>query len=72
MDDPLNPLKKWRFDNGLTQGQAAQEIGVSQPTWGAWERGVCLPLARQAHQIRLRTGVSYEELRRWRSAGAAA
>ena len=36
-------VRRWREGNGLSQEQAADRFGVSQPTWGRWERGESKP-----------------------------
>jgi transcriptional regulator with XRE-family HTH domain len=30
-------LKAWRDRKGLTQAEAAEQLGTHQGTWGAWE-----------------------------------
>lgn len=66
MDETENPLKIWRFENGFTQEEAAEQVGVVGATWGSWERGVCLPLPFKAKLIRDATGVTYAQLSRWK------
>ena len=36
-------LAAWRLEKGLSQGQAATRIGVTQGAWAAWERGFRTP-----------------------------
>lgn len=36
---PNYALKEWRKDHGLTQKDAAELFGVTQPTVSNWERG---------------------------------
>ena len=38
-------LRQWREGSGLTQAQAAERVGKSQPTWGRFERGDLTPPA---------------------------
>lgn len=35
----IEALKKWRENEGLTQGQAAREFGVAREQWAFWELG---------------------------------
>ena len=39
----FNNLKPLRKQNGLTQEQIAEKLGVSRQTIAKWERGECLP-----------------------------
>jgi transcriptional regulator with XRE-family HTH domain len=34
-----NDLRAWRKARGLTQGGAANQLGVSRLTWQSWELG---------------------------------
>ena len=36
-------LRQWRESSGLSQAQAAERFGATQPTWGRWERGESKP-----------------------------
>jgi bacteriophage CI repressor helix-turn-helix domain len=36
-------LKKLRKDTGLTQVDVAEKLGISQPAYASWERGVKKP-----------------------------
>ena len=36
-------LKKLRKDAGLTQVDVANKLGISQPAYASWERGVKKP-----------------------------
>jgi transcriptional regulator with XRE-family HTH domain len=44
-------LKAWREKKNRTQGQAADELGVSQTSWADWERGVKSPRIEHALAI---------------------
>ncbi len=52
----MNPdqIRTERKRRGLTQEQAAHEIGVSSMTWSRWERGTMRP-----------TGLSLKALTEW-------
>lgn len=36
-------LKKLRKDTGLTQVEVANKLGISQPAYASWERGIKKP-----------------------------
>jgi len=36
-------LVDWRKEAGLTQGQCAERLGISQPTWSNYEHGLKVP-----------------------------
>ena len=44
-------LRAWRLDRGLSQAEAAERVGVTQPTWSDWEAGKKLPNFRSAHRL---------------------
>lgn len=50
MDGP-RLLKEWRASAGLSQVQAAELVGVRQPTWCAWETGKVTPHIEGALKI---------------------
>jgi transcriptional regulator with XRE-family HTH domain len=50
---------------GLTQAEAGKRVGVSQPSWRAWELGESVPSAAMAARIQDATGVPADS---WRSA----
>lgn len=35
----MNKLQKWREQEGLTQAQAAERIGITQQSWSRYESG---------------------------------
>lgn len=35
----IEQLRKYRATNGLTQHDAAQQVGVARETWAFWEAG---------------------------------
>ena len=50
-------LKAWREDTAqITQGKAAKQLGVSQPTWSDYEHGRKVPRTRVAVKIAAMTG----------------
>lgn len=44
-------LRQWREGNALSQAQAAERFGASQPTWGRWERGAATPTAKARAEL---------------------
>lgn len=39
----INPLRKWRENQGKSQGECASQIGTSRQVWSDWERGRRVP-----------------------------
>ena len=54
-------LKTWRTREGLSQSDAAEKIGVKQPTISSWEAGH-LPDAQSLKKIAVALGVSVDAL----------
>lgn len=54
-------LKTWRIREGLSQSEAAEKIGVKQPTISGWESGH-LPDAHSLKKIASVLGVSVDAL----------
>ena len=55
-------LKTWRTREGLSQADAAEKIGVKQPTVSAWESGSLLPDAKNIRRIASVIGMSADVL----------
>lgn len=55
-------LKAARVNKGLTQSEAAKELGTSSRTIYLWEKGKCFPNALQINKIEKLYGVSYNEI----------
>lgn len=51
-----NPLLTWREKQGLSQTEAAELIGVKQPTWSSWEQKSKAPGLTHALKIEEVTG----------------
>lgn len=52
-------LKNWRLQNALTQEEAAELLGCSQPALSQYELGERKPEGAIAESIRYRTGVRW-------------
>jgi transcriptional regulator with XRE-family HTH domain len=55
-------LKEWRADQGLTQAQAANHIGISTRSYEDYEAGRALPRTAALRQLEEATGVDWHEL----------
>lgn len=55
-------LKALRANKNLTQKQAAELIGVSEDTWGNYERCVSFPDVPKIMMIEKAFGVHYNEI----------
>ena len=55
-------LKALRVNKGLTQKQAADAIGVSLGTLGAWERGLSFPDAIKIAKIETIYDTTYADI----------
>jgi transcriptional regulator with XRE-family HTH domain len=53
-----HPFKKWRDGAGLSQVQAAKQIGVNSLTLSRWERGSHLPRKTHWNKIEEVTGIT--------------
>lgn len=53
-------IKALRVNKGLTQEEAAMDLGVSQKTLSNWENGVTYPDAKAIDRICKFYGVSYD------------
>jgi len=49
-------MKKYRFENGLSQEDLARKIGVNESTIFHWEKGDCRPMGKK---LRLLENVMY-------------
>ena len=58
----IHPLKRWRFERGLSLDSAAKRLKISQPTLVYIEQRKRLPSMRVAVKIRDRTGISLEDI----------
>jgi transcriptional regulator with XRE-family HTH domain len=48
-------LKRWRTDQGLSQGAAAERVGVHQNTWSDWENEQKSPRVEMALRLHVLT-----------------
>lgn len=55
-------LKKLRKDTGLTQVDVAEKLGISQPAYASWERGVKKPTQENLVKIAQIFNVSIDYL----------
>ena len=55
-------LKKLRKDAGLTQVDVAEKLGISQPAYASWERGVKKPTQENLVKIAQILNVSVDYL----------
>ena len=55
-------LKKLRKDAGLTQVDVAEKLGISQPAYASWERGVKKPTQENLVKIAQILNVSIDYL----------
>ena len=55
-------LRAWRQKCGLSQAQAAEALGCSQPTVSSWESGKLLPDANNLKRIGQVLGVTVDDL----------
>ncbi|NLJ19372.1 helix-turn-helix transcriptional regulator [Globicatella sulfidifaciens] len=55
-------LKDLRKQANLTQKEVAQELGISQPAYGAWERGVKMPTHENSKKLANLFNVSLDDL----------
>lgn len=60
--DGLRGLRGCRERLCLRQDEAAEMLGVSQPTWSAWERCQQWPYSYYLPRLAVTLGVSIEEL----------
>ena len=58
----MNPIANLRKEQGLSQKQIAEELGVRQSTVSQWESGKNLPDILTAQKLALLYGVSIEAL----------
>lgn len=55
-------LKALRANEGLTQAQAAEKVGVSKDTWFNWENFKTFPDAKHIKSIEEAFNVPYENI----------
>lgn len=55
-------LKKLRKDAGLTQVDVANKLGISQPAYASWERGIKKPTQENLVKIAQNLNVSVDYL----------
>lgn len=58
----MNMLAKLRKEQGLTQEEIAQTLGISQKTWSAYERNARTPKPKTMQMIEDFFGVRKEEI----------
>lgn len=61
--DVAHPLKNWRSRLGLTQGAAAERLGLTEPTLCRYETGSRKPSPARAAQLSEKTGIPIADLR---------
>lgn len=59
---PKITLKAARVNVGLTQKEAAAQLGVSNKTLGNWENGLSMPNVKNVAAICSLYGVGYDNL----------
>jgi transcriptional regulator with XRE-family HTH domain len=57
MMKPHERLREWRVAEGLTQGAAAERVGVGQPAWCRLEAGSSVPQMETALRIAQLVGI---------------
>jgi len=67
-----HPLRRYREDEGLSQGALAKKLGVSAQTIHRWEKGERIPRRGQWSKITEQTGIRPPEFWRFANVGAAA
>lgn len=55
-------LKMLRARDNLTQKEVAKLIGVTQKTWGSWEKGATSPTVEKVLEIEKLFNVSYDDI----------
>ncbi|MER0123211.1 helix-turn-helix transcriptional regulator [Streptococcus sp. ZJ100] len=55
-------LKMLRARENLTQKEVAKLIGVTQKTWGNWEKGTTSPTVEKVQEIEKLFNVSYDDI----------
>ena len=58
----MNPIKKARMCSGLTQGEFAKAMGVSQVTACKWEQGKAYPKPSRLKAVADKLGVTVDYL----------
>lgn len=56
-------LKMLRARDNLTQKEVAKLVGVSQKTWGSWEKGTTSPTVEKVAEIEKLFNVSYDNIK---------
>jgi len=64
MTDIPRELKNLRYDQDLTQKQAAEKCGVSVGTWQSWEQGRHTPNAEKLDHVRSTLGSRNKDVRK--------
>lgn len=59
----IHPLKNWRSELGLTQGEAAERLGLPEPALSRYETGLRKPSLHRAAKLSEKTGIPIVELR---------
>lgn len=53
----VHPLKTWRDCRKLTQREAAETLGLTEPTLSRYETGIRTPSLAQAAKLSEKTGI---------------
>jgi transcriptional regulator with XRE-family HTH domain len=62
MNEHINPIKKWRVLNDLTQAEAAEQARVSQQEWSKFEKDLSKPRGDDLKNILKLTGLTAEQV----------
>ena len=64
-----NPLRIWRVERRMSQGDVALHLGVSRQSVANWEEGVCDPTLHWANlELMMKVKHIPQKWRRWRAA----
>lgn len=56
-----HPLRTWRQNHNLTQPQAAQRLGLTEPTLSRYESGKRMPRLKRAAKLSEITGIPLDQ-----------
>lgn len=56
-----HPLKVWRTTQGLTQAEAAETLGLKEPSLSRYETGNRTPSLAQAAKLSEKTGIPIDK-----------
>lgn len=57
-----SPLRRLRFQKGMTLGQMAAQLGLDVSTVGLWERGLRRPHPANIRRYAIALGITVDEL----------